>query len=152
MDDIKPSQSLDGMSKPTQPQQNNMGYDSQRSSAPNPDPVRQPEHDFNNQQFQVHTTAPKSGKGIKALLLVFILLFVAASTFAFLEFSKASSLQKDLDASKAALAASQQEVDSLTYDNKDLTNKYNALLVKSTALKKTCGASCSTVALPDPIK
>lgn len=153
MDDIKPGQSVDGFSKTNQPTGAG-GYSSQ--SVTN-EPTDTNPSISDHQQYQVHTSAPKSGKGLKIALILFIILFLAASAFAYLEYSKATQLQKDLDAANAALKQAQQQVDSLTYDSKDLAKKATmsseqAQTLYNTAvqLKKTCGKSCEAVVIVKP--
>lgn len=155
MDDIKPGQSVDGFSKNNQG--SGLGGYSSQSTGNEPTPSGDSQPVIDHQQYQVHTSAPKSGKGVKVALVIFVILFLAASVFAYLEYSKATQLQKDLDAANAALKQAQQQVDSLTYDSKDLAKKATmsseqaqALYNTAVQLKKTCGKSCEAVVIVKP--
>lgn len=167
MDDIKPSQSLDGMQggKPNQP--SNTQYDGAATEANNgglnqfndadyaPDNNNEPQHDFSDQQ---HVDAPQdsgqgSGKGLKILLTLFIILFVAAAAAAgyfYMQSNKEEPKAATVDVTKI-----QQENEALTYDNKTLKTQntqyqvqVKSLTTTATQLKTKCGSGCSAIVIP----
>jgi hypothetical protein len=171
MDDIKPNQSLDGMQGMRMPQEglapqntgvtggsNNIGGLNQFNDAdyaPSGS-VEQP-HVYPS-DLQQHSDPAKpnggSGKGLKVLLTLFVILFIAATTVAGYFYMK--STKKDTPAVVTVdVSKVQQQNDALTYDNKTLKTQNTQLQLQITNLNTTaqqlktkCGSGCSAIVIP----
>ncbi len=177
MDDIKPSQSMDGMRGPdpnrpddSQETQNNesyndsshgpnlSAYDVNRTSTSRTKTTTSTTHDVNVNmpQQQVAGGAPKN-RGLKVLLTLFIILFLAAAGAAAYFYTE--SQNNSSSDSSAELQKLEQENESLRYDNKtlvvykqqssDLQNKVQNLKTTAQQLKTKCGSSCKVIVIPD---
>lgn len=170
MDDIKPTQSLDGMSggKPTQPSATPQNSDnpggSSSSSNGGLNQFNDADYapDASNQQYvaeEHHHDEPNnsgggSGKALKILLTLFVILFLAAAAAA-AYFYMESSKEETPSAESVNVTKLQQQNESLTYDNKTLTTQNTAYQVKikgltttANQLKTKCGSSCSAIVIP----
>lgn len=168
MDDIKPTQSLDGMSggRPSQPNTapqsidgmggNNSGNGGGLNQFNDADYA--PEgHSQDQPSFQEHHEEPEpnksSGKGLKVLLTLFIILFIAAAAAAGYFYMK--SQEEPAPAANTGNVQLEQQVESLTYDNKTLktvnttlTTQNKSLTTTAQQLKTKCGSGCSAIVIP----
>lgn len=167
MDDIKPNQSLDGMQGGKGPQPNGLSDTSSSSNDANtgglnqfndadyaPDNSGEQHVNFNEQQ-QEEPAKPSggSGKGLKVLLTLFVILFVAAAgaaVYFYMESNKEEPKAAVVDVSKV-----QQENEALTYDNKTLKTQntqyqvqIKSLTTTANQLKTKCGSGCSAIVIP----
>ncbi len=168
MDDIKPNQSLDGMQGGKGPQpggfQDNTGVSSDANNSGGlnqfndadyaPDASGEQHINFEDQQHQ-EPVQPSggSGKGLKILLTLFVILFIAASAAAgyfYMQSNKEEPKAAVVDVSKVT-----QENEALTYDNKTLKTQntqyqvqIKSLTTTANQLKTKCGSGCSAIVIP----
>lgn len=169
MDDIKPTQSLDGMSggRPNQPitaspqSIDGMGGSNSSNGGLNQfnDADYAPEgHSQDQPSMEEHHEAPNepnkgSGKALKVLLTLFVILFIAAAAAAGYFYMK--SQEEPAPAPNTGNVQLEQQVESLTYDNKTLktvnttlTTQNKSLTTTAQQLKTKCGSGCSAIVIP----
>lgn len=170
MDDIKPNQSLDGMQGGRAPQagstpqnvevndgSNNGGLNQFNDADYAPTGTSEQHIDFSDQQQHSDPVQPSggSGKGLKVLLTLFVILFLAASAAAGYFYMQNNKTETPTTVSTVDVTKIQQENDALTYDNATLKtqNAHYVVQVKSLTttaqqLKTKCGSSCSAIVIP----
>lgn len=164
MDDIKPNQSLDGMrgGEPLGEKPANQSFDSATSAtdqyndadfAADPGPQNEQAPQNFQQQPEHQDNEPSSNKGLKVVLTLFVILFIAATAAAVYFYQE--SQKEPVNVTSVNVTELQQKNDSLTYDNKTLTTQNQAYVVKTknlttTAqqLKTKCGSACSSITIP----
>lgn len=167
MDDIKPNQSLDGMQGGKGPQPNSFSDNNSVSNDANsgglnqfndadyaPDNSGEQHINFeDHQQAEQPKPSNGSGKGLKVLLTLFVILFVAATAAAvyfYMQSNKEEPKAATVDVSKIT-----QENEALTYDNKTLKTQntqyqvqIKSLTTTANQLKTKCGSGCSAIVIP----
>lgn len=96
--------------------------------------------------------AKKSGKKRSFFLVLFIILFIAASAFAAWQYMQVRDLQKQVDDLNKQVVQLNSQAYSLNYENRDLNTKLQLqqkevqlLTDYAKKLKDKCGNSCSTI-------
>lgn len=175
MDDNKTNQSMDGMRSGDSPAPANPAPSIDGFSVPTSQPQRPitnatPVDSFNEADYATekqlqdesaqaaqqpandHPTG-SSNKGLKLVLTLFVILFLAASAAA--AYFYMQSQEEPAPATNTGNVQLEQQVQSLTYDNKTLktvnttlTTQNKSLTVTAQQLKTKCGSSCSSIVIP----
>lgn len=174
MDQNSENQNIDGI-KPNDSPQSTSGMDGfvtnprPNSPAQNEDYTQVPE-DTAAQGIPPQAAVPvnpKTGKGVKIWLVIFIVLFAAAAAAAAMFYLQSKQYKDDLNTKKQNVSQLQKEVDdlnksteksqvdSLTSQNANLQKTINAQKAYITTLTKAaqdlktkCGTSCSSITIP----
>lgn len=94
----------------------------------------------------------KSGKKLKVLLVISIIVAVTACAFAAWQYMQMNDLQQQVDELQKENQRLNERVYSLNYDNRDLNRKVELLTTENDSLQElnkklveTCGNACSTI-------
>jgi cell division protein FtsL len=165
VDDFKPNKSVDGMmggagAPPKEPENNymnnNQSNDAELSDLgpANETPATPNNYAHENNDLHISGHVKDPSKKFKVLTIIFALLFIAASVFAYFQYSQVQDLQKQLDESNAKVQMLNSELDSIKYDTKDATKKQELATKKLEAyqalakqLKDACGRTCNDISL-----
>ena len=159
MDDIRPPRSSTNYQSTSQrPSYGSSGTQPQQTAG-------QPIADTSTMPAETHDESPvshqpeyalpqakQSKKGLIITLVVFIVLFLGSAAFAAWEYMQIQDLNQQITELKDQQNKLEQQVYSLNYDNKDLTQKLDmaqgdidSLEETKQLLYDTCGSACADI-------
>jgi uncharacterized protein HemX len=158
MDDIRPPRNTNYQNTPTRTPYNATSTPQARDAQQGSPADSQ--GDVYQQDTETHEHMPeyalpqakKSNKGLIVSLIIVIVLMLAAVGFAAWEYMQIQDLNKQVTELTEKNASLTQKVDSLEYDNKDLTQKLEMANDEISSLEEThqllldtCGDACANV-------